>query len=454
MKERFDYGQNPDKTEGGELISSYGCDHMTADAEFLLSKAKYKAATGREQRRDADVLCYQIRQSFKPGEITPEEANRIGYETAMRWTKGKYQFFVCTHIDKEHIHNHIYYNSTAYDRSRKFRNFIGSSFALRRLSDRVCLEHDLSVIANPKLHSKKRYLHYDQWLGENQKLSQKEQIRLAIDAALTERPKDFADFLRRMETAGIQVKHGRGGVISFLVPGQQRAARFRASTLGDGYGPEDVQAVIDGKAPTRTATARKAPAPRRVNLLIDIQERMRQGKGPAYERWAKVYNLKQMAAALQYLKEHQLFEYDDLAAKTDAATERFHTLAGVIQQTEAELSRVSDLMAAVVQYAKTRPAFDGYKAAKYNRKYLAEHEAELAEYRTAKATMGELLGGEKLPKMAELKEKRRQLAARKKTLYTEYRSAQEEMRQAVAVKANIDHLLGVTDGQRKKEQER
>ena len=454
MKERFDYGQNPDKTEGGELISSYGCDHMTADAEFLLSKAKYKAATGREQRRDADVLCYQIRQSFKPGEITPEEANRIGYETALRWTKGKYQFFVCTHIDKEHIHNHIYYNSTAYDRSRKFRNFIGSSFALRRLSDRVCLEHDLSVITNPKLHSKGRYLHYGQWLRDNQKLSQKEQIRLAIDAALTERPEDFADFLRRMETAGIQVKHGRGGVISFLVPGQQRAARFRASTLGDGYGPEDVQAVIDSKAPTRKAPARRTPMPRRVNLLIDIQERMRQGKGPAYERWAKVYNLKQMAVALQYLKEHQLFEYDDLAAKTDAATERFHTLAGDIQQTEAELSRVSDLMAAVVQYAKTRPAFDGYKAAKYSRKYLAEHEAELADYRAAKATMAELLGGEKLPKMDVLKEKRRQLAARKKALYLEYRKAQQDMRELVAVKGSVDHLRGLTDNQRNKEQAR
>ena len=418
----------------------------------MLVKNQYQGETDR--RAGHGALCYQIRQAFPHGEVTAEEANRIGYETAMRWTKGKYQFFVCTHIDKEHIHNHIYYNSTAYDRSRKFRNFIGSSFALRRLSDRVCLEHDLSVIVNPKLHSKGRYLHYGQWLGENQKLSQKEQIRFAIDTALTERPEDFADFLRRMETAGIQVRRGRGGVISFLVPGQQRAARFRAATLGDGYGPEDVQAVIDGKAPTRTAPVRRAPAPRRVNLLIDIQERMRQGKGPAYERWAKVYNLKQMAAALQYLKEHQLFEYDDLAAKTDAATERFHTLAGDIQQTEAELSRVSDLMAAVVQYAKTRPAFDGYKAAKYSRKYLAEHEAELADYRAAKAMMGELLGGEKLPKMAELKEKRRQLAARKKALYTEYRSAQEEMRQAVAVKANIDHLLGVTDSQRKKEQER
>ena len=449
MEDRFIYGLNPEKLGA---VSSYLCDPNTAPAEFLLVKSQYLAETGRAVSRGA--LFFQIRQAFLPGEVTAEEANRIGYETAMRWTKGKYQFFVCTHIDKEHIHNHIYYNSTAYDRSRKFRNFIGSSFALRRLSDRVCLEHDLSVIANPKLHSKGRYLHYGQWLGENQKLSQKEQIRFAIDAALTERPVDFADFLRRMETAGIQVKHGRGGVISFLVPGQQRAARFRASTLGDGYGPEDVQAVIDGKAPTRTATARKAPAPRRVNLLIDIQERMRQGKGPAYERWAKVYNLKQMAAALQYLKEHQLFEYDDLAAKTDAATELFHTLAGDIQQTEVELSRVSDLMAAVVQYAKTRPAFDGYKAAKYSRKYLAEHEAVLADYRAAKATMAELLGGEKLPKMDVLKEKRRQLAARKKALYLEYHKAQQDMRELVAVKGSVDHLRGLTDNQRNKEQAR
>ena len=433
-------------------MSSYLCDPETAHAEFMLVKGQYQAETGRTAEQGA--LCYQIRQAFPQGEVTPKEANRIGYETAMRWTKGKYQFFVCTHTDKGHIHNHIYYNSTAYDRSRKFRNFIGSSFALRRLSDRVCLEHALSVVERPKLHSKGRFLHYGQWQGEVRPPSQKEQIRCAIDTALSKRPADFADFLRRMEAVGFQVVHGRGGVISFRAPGHDRAARLRASTLGAGYGREDIQAVIDGKAPTRTAPVRRAPTPRRVNLLIDIQERMRQGKGPAYERWAKVYNLKQMAAALQYLKEHQLFEYDDLAAKTDAATERFHTLAGVIQQTEAELSRVSDLMAAVVQYAKTRPAFDGYKAAKYSRKYLAEHEAELADYRAAKATMAELLGGEKLPKMDVLKEKRRQLAARKKALYLEYRKAQQDMRELVAVKGSVNHLRGLTDNQRNKEQAR
>ena len=190
LKDRFDYGQNPEKTGGGELISSYACDHQTADAEFLLSKAKYKAATGREQRRDADVLCYQIRQSFRPGEITPEEANRVGYETAMRWTKGNHAFFVATHTDRQHIHNHIYYNSVSLDCSRKLRDFWRSARALRRLSDRVCLENDLSVIERPKLHSKGRFLHYGQWVGERPP-SAKQRVRLAVIDALAQKPGDW-----------------------------------------------------------------------------------------------------------------------------------------------------------------------------------------------------------------------------------------------------------------------
>ena len=450
LKDRFDYGLNPEKLGA---VSSYLCDPETAHAEFMLVKGQYQAETGRTAEQGA--LCYQIRQAFPQGEVTPEVANRIGYETAMRWTKGKYQFFVCTHTDKGHIHNHIYYNSTAYDRSRKFRNFIGSSFALRRLSDRVCLEHALSVVERPKLHSKGRFLHYGQWQGTARPPSQKEQIRWAIDAALSERPADFADFLRRMEAAGIQVVHGRGGVISFRAPGHDRAARLRASTLGAGYGQEDIQAVIDGKAPTRQPKqARPRPKPQRVNLLIDIQEKMRQGKGPAYERWAKVYNLKQMAAALQFLQENGLTDYDALAEQTTAAVDRFHALAGEIQSTEARLSQTSELMAAVVSYAKTRPVFDGYKAAKYSKKYLAQHEAELADYRAAKAAINDILGGAKLPKMDALKEERRELAEKKKTLYSEYREAQRQMRELVAVKGGVDHLLGLTDGRENKAQER
>ena len=453
LKDRFDYGQNPDKTQGGELISSYECDHQTADAEFLLSKAKYKAVTGREQKRESDVLCYQIRQSFVPGEITPDEANRVGYETAMRWTKGKHAFFVATHTDTKHIHNHIYYNPIALDYTRKFRNFWRSAGALRRLSDRVCLENHLSVIQHPKLHSQGRFLHYGQWIGDRPPSAQ-QQVRLAIVAALKQKPADFEAFLRLMAASGFVVKHGRGGVISFLAPGQDKPTRLRASTLGAGFDPEDIRAVIAEERPI-PELADDGPSPaQRVNLIIDIQQRIAQGKGPAYERWAKVYNLKQMAAALVYLREHNLMDYEAMAASTEAAVDRFHKLSEELRETEAALSKTADLMGATVDYAKTRPVFDGYKAARYSRSYLAKHEAELATYRAARARMNELLNGAKLPKMEELKKSRRELAGKKKALYAEYRKAQADMRQAVAVKANVDHLLGHTDGRENKAPER
>ena len=455
LKDRFDYGKNPDKTQGGELISAYECDQQTCDAEFLLSKAKYKAVTGREQKRDADVLCYQIRQSFAPGEITPEEANRVGYETAMRWTKGNHAFFVATHTDRQHIHNHIYYNSTSLDCTRKYRDFFRSGRALRRLSDRVCIEHELSVIHNPKLPSQGPFRHYGKWLGDARRPSQKEQLRAVIDEILSDPPANFTAFLSALEAAGVQVLHGRGGAISFQLPGFERPARWRGSTLGDGYGPEAVQAVLEGRAPARSGGGGDArPRRKRFDLVIDIQQRMAQGKGPGYERWAKVYNIKQMAAALQFLQENGLTDYDELAAKTDAAVDRAHALAGELRAVERELGRTSELMGAVVQYAKTRPVFDGYKAARYSKRYLAQHEAELADYRAAKATMNELLDGEKLPKMDALKKKRRELAEQKKALTAQYRTAQKEMREIVTVKGNIDYLLNFTGGRADKEQAR
>lgn len=179
-------------------------------AEFLLAKASYKAMTGREQKKGEDVLCYQIRQSFYPGEITPEEANRVSYELAMRWTKGRHAFIVTTHTDKEHIHSHIYYNSTTLDCSRKFRNFWGSSFALRRLSDRLCLENGLSIVENPKPRSKGKFRNYGEWLaGRKRPLTYQDRLRAAIDTALAKRPADFPEFLSLMEQAGYEVKQRR-----------------------------------------------------------------------------------------------------------------------------------------------------------------------------------------------------------------------------------------------------
>ena len=454
IKDCTDYGKNPDKTRGGDLISSYECDPATVDAELLLSKSKYKAITGREQKRDENILCYQIRQSFLPGEVTPEEANRIGYELGMSWTKGRHAFLVTTHIDKAHIHNHIYYNSTSLDCTRKFRNFWNSSFAIRRVSDRICLEHGLSIVKNPKPRSKGKFKNYGEWLGDNKPPTFQERLRAQIDAALLQKPTDFAAFLSLMEAAGYEVKHGRGGSLSFRAPGQERFTRCRASPLGEGYGPEDIRAVIEGRA---LLSSSRAAGPvkqgRKLNLIIDIQTRL-QGKGPAYERWAKVFNLKQMAAALAYLQDNGLTEYEQLEKKAEQATEHFHTLAGKIKTVEAALATNTELKGATVNYAKTRPVFEAYKAARYSRKYLAEHEAEIEIYRAARATMSAILDGAKLPKMDRLKEEGRRLAAEKKELYAEYREARREMREATTAKANIDYLLGLTGQEKNKEQER
>ena len=144
LKARLDYMKNPDKTEQGKLISAYACAPETADQEFLLNRNAYIAKTGRRIRNE--VIAYQVRQSFKPGEVTPEEANRIGYEFAERFLKGKHAFIVATHTDRVHIHNHIIYNSTALDGTRKFKNFWLSTFAVQRLSNLICLDHQLSTI--------------------------------------------------------------------------------------------------------------------------------------------------------------------------------------------------------------------------------------------------------------------------------------------------------------------
>jgi len=435
MQQRFAYGLDEKKCAA---VSSYLCDPKTAHLEFALVKSDYATVTGRPA--DKGHLFFQIRQAFPPGEVSVEEAQRIGYDTAMRWTKGKYQFFVCTHNDKGHLHNHIYYNATAEDASRKFHNFIGSSFHVRRLSDRICLEHNLSVIRNPKQHSAGKFKHYGQWLGEGKTLSFQELLKAAITTALQEKPQDFEAFLSMMKQAGFDYKYGRGGALSFRAEGQKRYTRLRASTLGEGYSIEDIRAVIS--------------TPRKFGLVIDIQEKIKQGKGPTYEKWATVYNLKQMAEALQYLQENNLLNYDDLEAKAEAAAEHFHSMGDKLKQTEAAIKRNAELKSVIVDYARTRPIFEEYKAQKYSKKYLAEHGADIAVYRASQSTMKEILNGAKLPKMNALKAEWQTLQAAKKSGYSEYKAAQKDMREAVTVKANIDHLLGIADPQKNKEMER
>ena len=312
LNERLDYSQNPVKTEKGELISSYACDPETAAMEFLLSKRQYQQVTGQEYK--GNIIAYQIRQSFKPGEITPEEANRLGYELAMRFTKGNHAFTVSTHTDRAHIHNHIIFNSTTLDCSRKFKNFFFSGIALQRLSDIVCFEHGYSIIERKPYADRTKRTEYPK------RHTVRNEIRSVLDDLIRRKPKDWEDFLRLLAEEGYEIKRGKN--IAIKGRAQQRFVRLRS--LGEDYTEEALKEKISRFVRLRslgedyTEEALKEKISRAnvrdshrqtqqpgIDLLIDIQNRAL-GKGAGYERWAKGFNLKQTAKTLLFLQQHNI----------------------------------------------------------------------------------------------------------------------------------------------------
>ena len=425
---RVAYILNPTKTDGGRLVSAHGCDPATAAAEMLLTRRQYLDAGGWVPGNDKEVLAYHIRQAFKPGEITPEDANRIGRELAERFTKGRYQFIVATHIDRGHVHNHIIFAAVSEDAGRRFRDFLGTAKAVRKISDRLCLENGLSVIENPKRGRKD----YGKWLGDQRPLSAQEKVRDAIDAALAQR---------------------RGSSLSFLAPGQEKATRCRKKTLGDDYTPEAIQERIEGRRVVSSSRS-KAPAKpaRKVNLLIDIQSKLQAGKGAGYAQWAKVFNLKQMAQTISFLEENGLLEYDALAARAAEGTARFNELSGTIKRTEGRMAEIAALQKQIVNYSKTRDVYAAYRKAGYSKKFLAAHETEILLHKAAKAAFDKLCL-QKLPTYKTLQAEYAGLLAEKKKAYAEYAAAKKEMQEVLTAKANVDRLLGAPPERPEQEKE-
>jgi len=445
IKGRTDYAKNPDKTDGGRLVSSFECNQQIVDAEFMLAKRQYAVHTGRKIR-EHDVLAYQIRQSFKPGEVTPEEANKIGYEFAMRFTKGRHAFIVATHIDKAHIHNHIIFNSTALDCSRKFRDFLGSGRAVRKLSDQICLEHGLSIIENPK----RSRCHYGTWLGDQKPLSHQENLRQTIDTILAKQPVDFDAFLLAMKAEGYEIKQGK--YLAFRAQGEKKFTRLRS--LGDQYSEQKIRESIETKSsisPSRSKVVQREP--HQVNLLVDIQAKLQAGKGPGYERWVKVFNLKQMAQTLNYLSENNLLEYDELEEKSVRVTSRFNELSAQIKASESRMNEIGNLKTQIFNYSKTRDVYLAYRKAGYSKKFYVAHEGDLLLHKVAKKAF-DALNVKKLPTIKSLQTEYEILLAEKKKTYSEYIAARKEMRELLTVKANVNHILDHSPASPEKENER
>jgi hypothetical protein len=449
LKARTDYAKNGEKTQNEELISSYACDKETVDQEFLLAKQEYFRITGRKPK--GNIIAYQIRQSFKPGEITPEEANKVGYETAMRFTKGEHAFIVATHTDRHHIHNHIIFNSTNLACDRKFRDSWFIALVLQRVSDQVCLEHALSVIkprkpserVNPNPH---RRVSFRSVLCEN------------IDQILDEHPEDFNSLLQKLKESGYEIKPGKHTGIRG--PGQKRFMRFRS--LGEGYTEEDIKKRIAGEMEffeEEQAHARgnrmsqgswKRPK-REFDLLIDINKKMQEGKGKGYERWAKVFNIKQVSKALLFLQEHGIRDYEELAKRADGSAERFHELSDSIKAKEEQLKEIAELRMHIINYGKTKDTYAAYRKSGFSEAFLEEHRREITLHKAAKEAFDKL-GRKRLPRIKDLSAQYSQILAEKKKLYEEYRNVKKEMMDYQIAKRDIDEFLKIDEEQRQKEQ--
>ena len=446
LYERTAYATDGLKTARGELISSYECDPVTAAAEFALDKREYFIRTGRSQEHD--IIAYQIRQSFKSGEVTAEEANRIGYEFAERFLKGKHAFIVCTHINRRHIHNHIIWNSTALDYNRKFRNFWYSTNVVRKLSDLICTEHQLSVVENPKPHG----LTYDKWLGNNAKPSHRELLRAAIDEVLAKHPADFEAFLKLLNELGYAVKRGKH--ITFHHTDCKKAIRM--ASLGEGYTEDEIRSVLEGKKNHTPRKRRSLPEAQKTSLLIDIEKKLQKGKSGGYERWAKVFNLKQMAQTVNYLRENGLLDYDELKKKSADTTARYNQLSEQIKSAEKRMAEIAVLKTHIINYSKTRDVYAAYRKSGYSKKFLADHESDILLHKAAKKAFDEL-GMTKLPTVKSLQAEYADLLAKKKAAYAEYRTAREEMKELLLHKSNLDRMLEkeeVTHDEKKKKHER
>lgn len=405
-----------------------------------MCKRQYEQSTGRSQKNN--VIAYQIRQSFKPGEITPEEANKVGYELAMRWTKGKYQFFVCTHTDRQHIHNHILYNSTSMDGSRKFRDFLLSGLAVQRLSDVICLEHKLSVIeTKPYRERQKRTLYPP-------KESNRDRLCEVIDNILRDKPSDFEAFLQKLEQEGYEVKRGKH--TSVKGKRQKRFIRFR--TLGEGYSEEEIRAVLEGMAEHHPRQRPEALAKENTfQLLIDLAAK--QGRGAGYQRWAKKFNLKEMSKTLIFLQENKLTNMDELNSKAESAAKRFHELQETIRAAEKRMAEISELRTQVIHYAKTREVYAAYRKAGYSKRFRAEHEAEILLHQAAKEFFDKH-GLKKLPKVKNLNAEYTELLKQKKEVYPGYRKAREEMQQLLRAQKNIERFFAEETPQPDRQQSR
>jgi hypothetical protein len=387
---RLNYIMNPQKTDDGILISTFACSPETAADEFTLFRQEYQTNTGRVQENE--VIAYHVRQSFTPGEITPEEANAIGKKLAEMITGGNHAFVVATHIDKEHIHNHIIFCSTDLEGRNKFRDVKRSAKNLAQISDDLCRENGLSVIENPQ----DKTVTYDQWQGNQRRFTHRDELRMIIDAALRMQPDGFDALLQLLEDAGCLIK--RGAQISVKPPDGKRYIRL--DTLGSEYGETSLRQSLAGKHVHIPKIPRGDFTESQIKRLINIEAKLRAGKGKGYQVWAERNNIEAMSQMVIFLKEHQIGSPEELNEQIQELIDQRNSLKTSIQEKQTRMKEINCQRKAIRDYSRTKDVYTHYRESGWSSKFYQEHRQEIEDHKKAQAVYASL--GGKLPTLKEL----------------------------------------------------
>ncbi|MDO4615984.1 MAG: relaxase/mobilization nuclease domain-containing protein [Lachnospiraceae bacterium] len=446
LSARTDYVMNPDKTNERELISSYECEPATVDTDFLIAKQMYQRITGREPKQGKDVIAYQIRQAFYPGEITPEEANALGYKLAMEFTKGQHQFIVATHVDKAHVHNHIVFNSTTLDCTHKFNNYLRSSDDIRDISDRLCLEHGYSIIEEPAKKGKQ----YAEWNAEKSGTSWKEKLRNNIEEQI-QGCKNYEQFLHRMELLGYEIKQGK--YIAFRAPDQKKFTR--AKTLGDEFTEEAICAKIAMQISVKKKKYKKTWSYDEPSIpqLIDLQKKIEEGKGTGYQRWAKIFNMKAMSKSLVEASNKGLHTIEDIAEFVQTLQDDFDVLSEQLKAEEAKLRDVKTLKSAIIEYGKTRDSYSKYRVSGKSKKFYEEHRSDIERHLNAKKVFDQF-GIKKKVSIKDLNAQYEEIAANRKTIYERYKEKRTELQKWQTIQSNLESCFRRAEKQKHQALER
>ena len=435
LKKALDYIQNPDKTDGKMLVSSFGCSPETADIEFEFTIAQ---ALNR-----GNNLAHHLIQSFEPGEVDYQKAHEIGKQLADAVTKGQYEYVLTTHIDKGHVHNHIIFCAVNFVDYHKYNSNKRSYYGIRNMSDRLCRENGLSVVVPQKGGKGKSYAEY---LAEKTGTSWKGKLKIAVDGLIPQ-VSSFEELLSRLQSAGYEIKPGK--YVSCRAPGQERFTRLK--TLGADYTEEAIRERIEGR---RTRTAKAPKAERGVSLLIDIENSIKAAQSRGYEQWAKIHNLKQAAKTLNFLTEHQISRYEDLTAKITEIQTESDKAGDALKEVEKRLADMAVLIKNVSTFQKTKPSYDTYRKAKNKERYRAAHEGTVILHEAAAKAL-KAAGISKLPNLAALQAEYEKLQEQKEALRADYGKLKKQVKEYDVIRQNIDSILRQPrEPEREKEKER